>query len=52
MANRLANGSMTDNTNHSEHQAAPLRVLDYDESQMLENDGERREQRASLVYEC
>ena len=30
----------------------PLRVLDYDESQMQENDGERREQRAALVYEC
>ena len=32
--------------------ACPLRVLDYDESQMKESDVESREQRAVLLYDC
>ena len=30
----------------------PLKALEYDESQMQENDGEKRAQRAALLYDC
>ena len=30
----------------------PLKALEYDESQMQENDGEKRAQQAALLYDC
>ncbi|WP_186539774.1 hypothetical protein [Synechococcus sp. BIOS-E4-1] len=32
--------------------ACSLRAIDYDESQMKESDGTRREQQSELIYDC
>ena len=48
----LVNGSLMENTAFPGQVHAHLRASQYDESQMKEDDPDRREQRGALLYDC